>query len=1109
MRLALGILFLFSLSFLSYSQSIESDAKFKKKCESADLLFKHKHYLYSAESYASILKDYPKALEIVSFAYNYAYSCYEVRDYSNAIRSFEMVIKESTDVFPLSSFYLGLSYLNIENGKTRAKQQLNTFINRNSTNSDLVEFVKLAKKQIIFLDELKSLNEELIPVFNPLINSLYNTSVSPFYLNDSLIYYTMSEPMVVKHSLMLDDRKVKLVEKKAFDMYQGVIVDGVVELSEVLEIEELPKKDNFETGSLSKDKSKLFFTKCRLNECEVYYSSKTDENIWSVPVVLTGGINKKGTGSKYPYVVEMSDGREVLFFSSDRNYSKSGWDIYYSIADSKGSFDKVHPLGTDINTILDETSPYYDVVSNTLYFSSNGHPSYGGKDVFSVQLNDFKATTPVLNVGLRVNSIYDDFHYRLNRDGVSGMLVSNRESTHEIDQILYFKYREAFDFKRVEHEYAERKFWVIEDNESSWIYVKQEGVKLAGVVEDGTEVVYLVNSNNEVVDVAEIKNNHFEFKDVPASEKLKVITNTSSNKEQNIDFTLTTHDETTHLDHDTIVRLAVQKQDLKSFKYQSLSRGGRVFKGIDETDDSYGLLVKAVSVDSLFIRTKYDVDHKFYLLNKLGEYMAYSNKESGSQVIKTIEAPSKLLFYRKVREDFLVFVTNRNNDTVSVFTLNSHPDLFAFLHDDYSGQDQINTSLNKDGLPTFKTYLSNYSVSGLVKPHTKVLLIDVSSLKTTMKTSNIKGEFKFENLNPENSFSIVVDEESTSIFDKIEFRNSKGDLVQVIDKKENPRFFSYKKLSPVDRSKYRVDELVDESSFSMLQLKAHSTQDLKDKSGVGIDEINGKVVFEAKQEGVDLVGVITPGKRVYLYNNKNELLTVVESNERGEFEFRKLPPNQSFHIEIEGDDESKFKSLSFIKGNQQIELSEDVKLFNYRKIEAETHTGSLYNYQDDSKFDFGKTNFDLIKNKEGQQVSEVKTAPKQEDIQVIEASTSVENLLVEIKKYCKIPRTNDEYVDFLKANSFLTQEEVEFKIQILSVLDPLTKPLYDESLLNKSLNAKLEQRGKALFLAENYLTLNDADKKRIQIGQIYGNRFRPIIVVYRNKKRVFSIIVND
>jgi hypothetical protein len=85
------------------------------------------------------------------------------------------------------------------------------------------------------------------------------------------------------------------------------------------------------------------------------------------------------------------------------------------------------PLNESVNTVYDEEFPYFDVRSSTLYFSSKGHSSMGGYDIFkSVYDWNSKTWSKPENMGFPVNSPYDDFVYITDEFSHSASFISTR-----------------------------------------------------------------------------------------------------------------------------------------------------------------------------------------------------------------------------------------------------------------------------------------------------------------------------------------------------------------------------------------------------------------------------------------------------------------------------------------------------------------------------------------------------------------------------------------------------------------------------------------------------------------------------------------------------------
>lgn len=101
----------------------------------------------------------------------------------------------------------------------------------------------------------------------------------------------------------------------------------------------------------------------------------------------------------------LNENGTLLIFSSDREGGYGGMDLWYSKYEN-GQWKEPVNLGPTINTPQDEVFPY--IHGNELYFSSNGHPSLGGLDIFLSKQENAEWSTPV-NLRTPLNSEYDDF----------------------------------------------------------------------------------------------------------------------------------------------------------------------------------------------------------------------------------------------------------------------------------------------------------------------------------------------------------------------------------------------------------------------------------------------------------------------------------------------------------------------------------------------------------------------------------------------------------------------------------------------------------------------------------------------------------------------------
>jgi len=126
------------------------------------------------------------------------------------------------------------------------------------------------------------------------------------------------------------------------------------------------------------------------------------------------------------------DGKE-LFFASDFNGGYGGTDIY-SCKLIGNEWSQPVNLGPKVNSTLNEMFPFIHSTGN-LYFSSAGHNSIGGLDIFSTKIIDGNWIDPE-PIAKPINSEFDDFSFITDSEFKTGYFSSNRGNT---DDIYYFK----------------------------------------------------------------------------------------------------------------------------------------------------------------------------------------------------------------------------------------------------------------------------------------------------------------------------------------------------------------------------------------------------------------------------------------------------------------------------------------------------------------------------------------------------------------------------------------------------------------------------------------------------------------------------------------------
>lgn len=154
-------------------------------------------------------------------------------------------------------------------------------------------------------------------------------------------------------------------------------------------------------------------------------------------------IKKLNKNINTPYcegAVSITPDGTKLYFASDRPGGLGGSDIYVSTLNKKGDWDDPVNLGDKVNTKFDEKSPYIHYDGNTLFFSSGGHVTIGGCDIFKTIRSGNNWSTPE-NMGF-TNTTRDDLSFVLNASGECGYFSSASNNPYGIHSILKVAYKD-------------------------------------------------------------------------------------------------------------------------------------------------------------------------------------------------------------------------------------------------------------------------------------------------------------------------------------------------------------------------------------------------------------------------------------------------------------------------------------------------------------------------------------------------------------------------------------------------------------------------------------------------------------------------------------------
>lgn len=178
--------------------------------------------------------------------------------------------------------------------------------------------------------------------------------------------------------------------------------------------------------SISPDGKQIFLFK---NDIEaesrggdIYVSRLSSSGKWGAPKSMGKPIN-----TTYAELGACSspDGK-TLYFVSERQGGLGNADIWMVKRKTRTEWEKPVNLGDVVNTAEDEGGLFLAPDGKTLFFTSKGHNSMGGYDMFKTIMENGKWSTPV-NLGYPINTIYNDYCFSLSIDAKTGYFTSNRK----------------------------------------------------------------------------------------------------------------------------------------------------------------------------------------------------------------------------------------------------------------------------------------------------------------------------------------------------------------------------------------------------------------------------------------------------------------------------------------------------------------------------------------------------------------------------------------------------------------------------------------------------------------------------------------------------------
>lgn len=413
-RLYLTIVALFALS-ISFSQT-----ELKKYLDYAKEMYEKGDYVHSLSFYEKAMKIDSSAIHTL---WEYAEALRAYKDYRKAEYYYGEIFKrEGGELFPNSILYYGL--MQKQNGKYEAA--IETFKKAKKVyRSDKRGYQYLKSRRefescVWAQSNLRDTSDLIFEHLPEFINTKDAEFAHRIYNNQLLYSSLRADSIGGMEEVYATTYKTRL--------FQSEVKDSL--FNESSRIEDL-FWENFSVGngSFSLDGTRFYFSLCKDDnfnyKCKIMVAWFEDGKFKDIDT-LGPIINEPGFNTTMPFIGEW-EGNEVLFYASDRDDGEGGMDIWYSFI-TNGNQYKTPQNVKKINSIDNELSPFWDVETKKLYFSSSWHDGFGGYDVFSTSFKNNSFEAPV-NLGIPVNSPANDLYYFETSTGDTSFFSSNRLGT--------------------------------------------------------------------------------------------------------------------------------------------------------------------------------------------------------------------------------------------------------------------------------------------------------------------------------------------------------------------------------------------------------------------------------------------------------------------------------------------------------------------------------------------------------------------------------------------------------------------------------------------------------------------------------------------------------
>lgn len=510
----------------------------------------------------------------------------------------------------------------------------------------------------------------------------------------------------------------------------------------------------------------------------------------------------------------LSPDGKTLIFASNMPDSYGEFDLYVSYKNNS-EWTKPQNLGNNINTPFNEVFPYISY-SGTLYFSSNGHVSMGGLDIYYAEKEDNTWKNPI-NAGKTLNSPFDDFGIVLNKDEKFGFFTSNRKEGKSDDDI----YAINITYKKN----AFKGKILLSEN----INDVAPNIKLILVTPEG----------NVVQQTTSDKNGFFKFAALPSENN----------------YILKTPEEDSPLDAYKKIYLADENNNIRK-KTTTDDKGAFVFYNLPFNQPFNGKIeddTRIMITGSILYGenpSKPLTNQSIQLLDEKGNIIAkgktdnyggfkFAHLDPEKNYMVTIDENDT-----KLSANTKIIITDNKGKIFRIFTADGKGlfkfDVLASENNTLRLLEEEDTSIRIE----FKGKLYSDEASQNPLPNTTITLLDSKGKVIETTQTDAFGNFKFVNLPSDKNYMILINETDVPAnIKKIYIANEKGKIVRTLFFENNK--YKYE-LLPDDRNML-TEIYVEDPWIKMKEIKENKTDSITVIENIYYDYGKWNITAQAAQ----------------------------------------------------------------------------------------------------------------------------------------------------------------------------------------------------------------------------------------------------------------------